>query len=106
MVSADDKHITFSNGLRILDTTCGASVSCLGYSNARVKRAMAEQMDKFSYCSSMFFGHPVGEALASELVQGTGGLMSRAYIVCSGEYMYFLTRSLLDSWGPQPHVSY
>lgn len=89
VVSADGRHLTFSNGHQILDTTCGAAVACIGYNNKRVKKAMVEQIDKFAYCNSMFFGHPVGEALAAELVNGTDGVMSKAYIMCSGEQPLF-----------------
>lgn len=45
---------------------------------------MVEQIDKFAYCNSMFFGHEIGEKLADELIDGTGGAMSKAYIMCSG----------------------
>lgn len=84
VASADGRYLTFSDGHTILDSTCGAAVACIGYNNKRVKKAMLDQMDKFAYCNSMFFGHPVGEELASELVQSTGGVMSKAYIMCSG----------------------
>ncbi|KAH7163584.1 aminotransferase class-III [Dactylonectria estremocensis] len=84
VVSGNGKYLTFSNGHTILDTTCGAAVACIGYDNKRVKQAMVDQIDKFSYCNSMFFSHPVGEALAAELVRGTGGAMSKAYIMSSG----------------------
>lgn len=81
---AEGSWVTFSNGQRILDTTCGAAVACLGYQNERVKQAMMEQMDQFSYCNSMFFGTNIGEELAQELVDGTNGKMSKALMVCSG----------------------
>ncbi|KAF7547196.1 hypothetical protein G7Z17_g7902 [Cylindrodendrum hubeiense] len=84
VVSGNGKYLTFSNGHTILDTTCGAAVACIGYDNKRVKQAMVDQIDKFSYCNSMFFSHPVGEELAAELVRGTGGAMSKAYIMSSG----------------------
>ncbi|KAH7109766.1 ornithine aminotransferase, partial [Dactylonectria macrodidyma] len=84
VVSGDGKQLTFSKGHKITDTTCGAAVACIGYNNKRVKKAMVEQIDKFAYCNSMFFGHPIGEALAAELVNGTDGVMSKAYIMCSG----------------------
>ncbi|GKT44661.1 putative aminotransferase [Colletotrichum spaethianum] len=84
VVSANGKHLTFSDGRTILDTTCGAAVACIGSNNERVKRAMVKQIDKFAYCNSMFFGHEVGEQLAAELIQGTGGAMSKAYFMCSG----------------------
>ncbi|KAI6780500.1 uncharacterized protein J7T54_000139 [Emericellopsis cladophorae] len=32
----------------------------------------------------MFFGHPIGEELAAELVEGTKGAMSKVYMMCSG----------------------
>ncbi|KAH6693670.1 aminotransferase class-III [Plectosphaerella plurivora] len=84
VVSVSDKHITFQDGHQIMDTTCGAAVSCLGLSNNRVKKAMIDQLEKFPYVNSMFFGHPIGEELAAELIRGTGGAMSKAYIMCSG----------------------
>lgn len=86
VTSADERHITFSDGVRILDSTCGAAVACIGYNDKRVKQAMVDQIDKFAYANSMFFGHPIGELLASELIQGTEGVMSKAYIMCSGKY--------------------
>lgn len=85
IVSAKGTSIAFSDDHVIEDTTCGAAVACLGHGNERVKQAMIDQIDKFSYCNSMFFGHQVGEELASELVRGTNGAMSKAYIMCSGE---------------------
>ncbi|KAK1723567.1 aminotransferase class-III [Colletotrichum acutatum] len=84
VVSAKGKHLTFSDGRTILDSTCGAAVACIGSNNERVKKAMVEQIDKFAYCNSMFFGHEIGEKLADELIDGTGGAMSKAYIMCSG----------------------
>lgn len=85
MVSASGKILTLSGGHTILDTSCGAGVTCLGYNNKRVRDAMIAQIDKFSYCNSMFFGHSAEEELAAELIQGTGGAMSKAYFMCSGE---------------------
>ncbi|KAH8901511.1 aminotransferase class-III [Thozetella sp. PMI_491] len=84
VVSANGNRVTFSDGHVILDSTCGAGVACIGYNNKRVKQAMVDQIDRFSYCNSMFYGHPVGEQLAAELINGTGGAMSKAYIMCSG----------------------
>lgn len=46
---------------------------------------MVEQIDKFAYCNSMFFGTPIGEQLAANLIEGTMGEMSKAYIMCSGK---------------------
>lgn len=84
VVAAKGTRMRFSNGHEMEDTTCGASVACLGHGNERVRQAMIDQMDKFYYCNSMFFGHQVGEDLANELVDGTGGAMAKAYIMSSG----------------------
>ncbi|KAJ3477014.1 hypothetical protein NLG97_g8955 [Lecanicillium saksenae] len=84
VVEAEGTHMRFSNGHEMEDTTGGASVACLGHGNKRVQQAMIDQMKKFSYCNSMFFGHQVGEDLATELIDGTGGAMARAYIMSSG----------------------
>lgn len=91
VVEAKDKTLVFSDGTKVLDSTCGAAVACIGYNNdlsERVKQAMIRQMDKFPYCNS-FFGHEVGEQLAQELMDGTGGAMSKAYIVNSGRALFF-----------------
>lgn len=85
VVTANGRRLTFSNGQEILDSTCGAAVSCIGNNNERVKKAMLAQMDKFSYCNSMFFGHPIGEELCAELIDGTQGAMAKAYVMCSGQ---------------------
>lgn len=81
---ASGSWVTFTNGQKMFDSTCGAAVACLGHSDKRVQAAIIDQMDKFSYCNSMFFGTPVGEELAAELIRGTGGKMAKALIVCSG----------------------
>jgi adenosylmethionine-8-amino-7-oxononanoate aminotransferase len=81
---AEGSWVTFSNGQRMLDTTCGAAVACLGHKNERVKAAIIAQIDKFSYCNSMFLGTKIGEELAQELVDGTNGQMSKALMLCSG----------------------
>ncbi len=84
VVEAKGNRMRFSNGHEVEDTTCGASVACLGHGNERVRQAMIDQMENFYYCNSMFFGHQVGEDLATELINGTGGAMAKAYIMSSG----------------------
>jgi 4-aminobutyrate aminotransferase-like enzyme len=86
VVAANGTNVRFSNGQTMEDTTCGAGVACIGYNNERVKNAMVEQIDKFAYCNSMFFGTPIGEQLAANLIEGTNWEMSKAYIMCSGVF--------------------
>ncbi|KAH6712638.1 aminotransferase class-III [Leptodontidium sp. MPI-SDFR-AT-0119] len=81
---AEGTKVTFSNGQQINDTTCGAAVACLGYQNERVKKAMISQIEKFSYCNSMFYGTEIGEELAEVLVKGTKGEMAKVLVMCSG----------------------
>ncbi|TLS23773.1 uncharacterized protein PpBr36_06633 [Pyricularia pennisetigena] len=106
VVAAKDKSLIFSDGTTVLDSTCGAAVSCIGYGNERVRQAMIRQLDKFAYCNS-FFGHEVGEQLAQELIDGTGGAMSKAYIVNSGSEamegtMKMARQYFLELQPPQP----
>lgn len=84
VVGAERNHLTLSNGQKILDATGGAAVSCLGHGNARVKKAIAAQMDTVSYCHSLFFSTSAAEDLANELVASTNGEMSRVFVVSSG----------------------
>lgn len=44
-----------------------------------------EQINSVSYCASTFFKTPAVEAAARILVDSTGGHMTRAYIVNSGQ---------------------
>lgn len=97
-VAAKGTRMRFSNGHEIEDTTCGAAVACLGHGNERVKQAMIEQLDKFSYCNSVFFGHQVGEDLATELINGTNGVMSKAYIMSSGKPRQALIQKLAKEY--------
>jgi hypothetical protein len=59
---------------------------------------MIRQIEQFSYCNSVFFGHPVGERLAAELVQGTDGVMNKAYIMSSGIFLPVLNYPSIQKW--------
>jgi adenosylmethionine-8-amino-7-oxononanoate aminotransferase len=85
IVAAEGLYLTLSNGQRILDATGGPAVSCLGHNNARVKAAIAKQMDEVSYCHSLVYSTRVAEELADELIRGTEGKMARSFIISSGK---------------------
>jgi adenosylmethionine-8-amino-7-oxononanoate aminotransferase len=85
VVAAKGLYLTLHTGQKVLDATGGAAVSCLGHGNERVKEAITAQMDIVSYCHSLFYSTQAAEDLANELVDGTGGVMRKAYITCSGE---------------------
>jgi adenosylmethionine-8-amino-7-oxononanoate aminotransferase len=84
VVSAEGLYLTLSNGQKILDASGGAAVSCLGHGNARVKAAITKQMEVVSYCHTLFYSTSAAEELAEELCAGTGGEMTKAFIVSSG----------------------
>ncbi|KAF7712615.1 Uncharacterized protein PECH_003003 [Penicillium ucsense] len=84
IVGGRGSFLITDSGQEILDATCGAAVACLGHSDSRVHEAIMEQLQKFPYCYSMFFTNNAAEELSQIMVDSTGGLMSRAYIVSSG----------------------
>jgi adenosylmethionine-8-amino-7-oxononanoate aminotransferase len=58
----------------------------LGHGHPRIKAAVAKQLDQVAYCHSFFFGTQGAENLAKELVDGTGGIMKRVFVVGSGRF--------------------
>lgn len=84
-MGASGNYLHLADGGKLLDATGGAAVSCLGHGNQRVKEAIISQLDVVSYVHSATFATEAAEMLAKELVESTGGVMSKAYIVSSGE---------------------
>jgi acetylornithine/succinyldiaminopimelate/putrescine aminotransferase len=95
VTSSEGSFITLDDGQVILDATGGAAVSCLGHAHPRVLAAMRRQAEQVAYCHSLFFGTEAAEELARELCDGTGGAMTRAFIVSSGRRFLFPLRSNL-----------
>lgn len=93
--SASGIYLNLENGQRILDATCGAAVSSLGHGDARVTRAIAQQLDQVSYCHPGFFKTSIAEQLANFLVDSTDGKMARACIMGSGVLLSILIVALL-----------
>ncbi|KAH0542513.1 hypothetical protein FGG08_003109 [Glutinoglossum americanum] len=77
-------YLMMDDGQQILDASCGAAVSSIGHGNARVKAAIAAQLDQVSYCHPGFFKTSIAERLADFLVKSTHGQMSRALLTGSG----------------------
>ncbi len=84
VIKADGMFLYLEDGAKILDATAGAAVACLGHNNSSVKEAIAAQMDRFSYCHSLFFSSDAAEDLCRLLVDSTRGQMAKAFIVSSG----------------------
>ncbi|KAH0388779.1 PLP-dependent transferase, partial [Aureobasidium melanogenum] len=107
VVGASGNYLHLADGGKLLDATGGAAVSCLGHGHKRVKEAIISQLDVVSYVHSATFATEAAELLAKELVESTGGAMSKAYIVSSGseamEAALKLARQhYLESKPPQP----
>lgn len=84
VVKAEGMYLYLENRQKILDATGGAAVACLGHNHPAVKAAIVDQIEKFSYCHSLFFSSDVGEDLCKLLIDSTHGQMSKAFIVSSG----------------------
>lgn len=84
ILSANGIYFNLDNGQKVLDATGGPAVACLGHNNAFVKAAMIDQLNSSAYCHSLFFTTAVTEELCHILIRGTGGQMSRAFVVSSG----------------------
>jgi len=83
-VGGKGSYIFLEDGQKVLDSTGGAAVSCLGHGNEEVKQAMLAQINQLSFCHSGFFGTQAFEDLASFLVESTGGKLSKLYVIGSG----------------------
>ncbi|KAJ9297204.1 hypothetical protein DTO271G3_4497 [Paecilomyces variotii] len=83
-IGGKGSYIFLEDGQKVLDSTGGAAVSCLGHGNEEVTKAMVAQMNQLSYCHTAFFRTDPYEELASLLVQSTGGRMSKLFVISSG----------------------
>lgn len=76
VVAGDGNYLIDSDGRRYLDACGGAAVSCLGHSNAAVREAIKQQLDKVAFAHTSFFTNEPAEELAEFLIkrapQGTG----------------------------------
>lgn len=81
---AEGNYLVLDDGRRIFDASGGPSVGCIGWGNIRVANAMIKQILAVPYSGSVFYTTKAHEDLCRDLVDSTGGEMSRAYIVNSG----------------------
>ncbi|KAI1736755.1 exocyst complex protein exo70 [Xylaria scruposa] len=84
IIGSEGNYVILEDGRRIFDASGGAAVACIGHGDTRVHDAIAAQLKKISYCSTIFYTTDVCEKLCRELVDSTQGVMKRAYIVNSG----------------------
>ncbi|KFY96889.1 hypothetical protein V498_02400 [Pseudogymnoascus sp. VKM F-4517 (FW-2822)] len=84
VVFSEGNYLHLSSNQIVFDATCGAGVSCLGYGNDEVIKAITDQLWANPYSNSMLFTTGVATQLAEEIILGTGNLMSKVYICSSG----------------------
>jgi adenosylmethionine-8-amino-7-oxononanoate aminotransferase len=83
-VGGDGPFIIDADGKRYLDACGGAAVSCLGHSDAKLKAALHEQVDRLAYAHTSFFTTDPAEELAERLADLSPGDLNRVYFVSGG----------------------
>jgi acetylornithine aminotransferase len=68
-------------GTEYLDFAAGIATCCLGHANAKLRDAVAQQMDRVHHCSNLYF-IPEQAALAKWLVKGS--CLDKAFFCNSG----------------------
>ncbi|KAF5963071.1 ornithine aminotransferase [Fusarium coicis] len=85
VVSASGVSFFLESGRQILDASAGPAVSCLGFGRPEIAEVVANQMNQLPYLySGARFTCDVTEELASMLLQGQPGGLSKAIFVNSG----------------------
>jgi adenosylmethionine-8-amino-7-oxononanoate aminotransferase len=80
----DGPFVIDREGVRYLDASGGAAVSCLGHSHARVIEAIKAQLDKLAYAHTSFFTNEPSEELAEHLTSRAPGELNHVYFVSGG----------------------
>ena len=83
-VQGDGCYLIDASGKRYLDGSGGAAVSCLGHSNAHVRRALHAQLDRVAFAHTGFFTSEPAETLADRLVAAAPEGIERIYLVSGG----------------------
>ena len=83
-VQGDGCYLIDASGKRYLDGSGGAAVSCLGHSNARVRGALHDQLDRVAFAHTGFFTSEPAETLADRLVAAAPDGIERVYLVSGG----------------------
>ncbi len=80
----DGCYIVDASGKRYLDGSGGAAVSCLGHSDAEVRAALHDQLDRIAFAHTGFFTSEPAEALADLLIEHAPEGIDRVYLVSGG----------------------
>ena len=77
-------YLIDAEGKRYLDGSGGAAVSCLGHSDAKVRAALHDQLDRFAFAHTGFLTSDPAEKLADRLVAEAPDGIDRVYLVSGG----------------------
>ncbi len=84
VAAGDGVYLIDTAGRRYLDGSGGAAVSCLGHSDAGVRAAIHEQLDKLAFAHTGFFTSEAAEHLADLLVDEAPAGIDRVYLGAGG----------------------
>lgn len=73
-----------TDGKKYLDACGSAAVSCLGHSDARIRKAIVDQLDCIPFAHKAFYTSEAAEVLADRLTGAASGNLDRVYFVCGG----------------------
>ena len=80
----DGVYVIDTDGKRYIDASGGAAVSCLGHSDADVRRAIQEQVGTLAYAHTSFFTTGPTEELADMLIETAPAGIEWVYFVSGG----------------------
>jgi len=83
-VSGDGCWIVDHDGRRYLDGSGGAAVSCLGHSDAAVRTAIVDQVERLAFAHTGFFSSEPAELLGERLIANAPPGIERVYLVSGG----------------------
>ncbi|MGY3696534.1 adenosylmethionine-8-amino-7-oxononanoate aminotransferase [Bradyrhizobium sp. USDA 3240] len=83
-IGGDGVWLIAEDGHRILDSSGGAAVSCLGHQHPRILAAIVKQASKIAYAHTGFFSSEPAEELAERLVGHEPGGLGYVYFVSGG----------------------
>lgn len=83
-VRGEGCYLIDAAGKRYFDGSGGAAVSCLGHSDAGVRAALHDQLDRLAFAHTGFFTSDPAEALADRLIAHAPPGIERVYLVSGG----------------------
>ncbi|WP_054303921.1 aspartate aminotransferase family protein [Gemmobacter sp. LW-1] len=83
-VRGEGCYLIDAAGKRYFDGSGGAAVSCLGHSDAGVRAALHDQLDRLAFAHTGFFTSEPAEALADRLIAHAPPGIDRVYLVSGG----------------------